>query len=166
MCSQRSAKPLPVLPWQADLGVPPEFCRLLRSNTLGVCVMNQRRFVRWSAGADNACEVVLPARIMMSNSASALFAAVDDVVPAVCLERLKQLCEKAPASVACCRSALASAYGVDEHRRPRQSQSQRLAPAAARVASCARAAAKGSGADASFVLSVAPSRLVAVCCPA
>ena len=118
---------LPVFPWQADLGVPPEFCRLLRSNTLGVCVMNQRRFVPWSAGANKACGVVLPARIMMSSSASALFAAVDDVVPAVCLERLRQLCEKALASVACCRSALASTYSVDGHRHPRRSQSQRLA---------------------------------------
>ena len=79
---------------EAHLGVPPEYLRLMRHNTLGVCVMNQRRLVRWSPDANDACEVVLPARIMMSNTAAALHAALESVAPSLNIAKLRELCAK------------------------------------------------------------------------
>ena len=65
-----------------------------KHNTVGVCIMNQRRAIRWGSGDGDFSEVVLPARIMTSNSAASLFASLDTVVPALQLEELKKVSDK------------------------------------------------------------------------
>ncbi len=74
---------------QELIGLPAAFMKW-KHNTVGVCIMNQRRAIRWGSGDGDFSEVVLPARIMTSNSAASLFASLDTVVPALQLEELKK----------------------------------------------------------------------------
>lgn len=73
--------------------------KLFKHNSMGVTVMNQRRFVRWAVEQDSAVELVLPAKVLTSNSSSALHGGVESVASAIGLRQLRELSEKARASL-------------------------------------------------------------------
>ena len=54
--------------------------------------MNQRRFVRWGFDADDACELVYPAKALLSNSSASLHAGVSCVSPTLSCDSIKSFC--------------------------------------------------------------------------
>lgn len=79
--------------------MPTAAVKLFKHNSMGVTVMNQRRFVRWAVEQDSAVELVLPAKVLTSNSSSALHGCVKSLASWIGLRQLRELSEKARASL-------------------------------------------------------------------
>ena len=79
---------------QELLGLPAECIRHFKEDSIGVTIPNQRRHVRWGIGVEDASELVMPARILTTNSAAAMSAALLEVAPELGIEGMNDVAKK------------------------------------------------------------------------
>ena len=84
------------------LDLPEAFVHEMKHNSIAVTVCNQRRFVRYRRFGherveSNAAPVVLPAKVVVSNSAEHLCGALDEAFPDLDVEAVRLAAERAPA---------------------------------------------------------------------